>query len=152
MARFRRWRDDAITAAGGPSSRITMNTPPGPSGVILFAHGARDPSWGEPFRRIAVRLRSEAPDVLLELAFLEFMKPDLPDAAAALARRGARHIEIVPLFLGPGGHLNRELPRLAAAIADAWPDITVAIAPAAGEDDGVIDALGAYALRRAGMR
>lgn len=126
-----------------------MNTSTGPSGLILFAHGARDASWSEPFRRVAARLQAEAPDLLLELAFLEFMQPDLAQAAAALAGRGARHIEIVPLFLGPGGHLRRELPRLAAAAADAWPGVTIAIAPAAGEDDGVIEAMAAYALRRA---
>jgi sirohydrochlorin cobaltochelatase len=127
-----------------------MNDPTAPTGVILFAHGARDPSWGAPFRRIAARLRAEAPELLLELAFLEFMPPDLPAAARALADRGARHIAIVPLFLGPGGHLTRELPRLAGTIADALPGVTVTVAPAAGEDDAVIDALAGYALRRAG--
>ena len=127
-----------------------MNDSTGPIGVILFAHGARDPSWGEPVRRIAGRLHAQAPDLLLELAFLEFMQPDLPAAARALADRGARHIEIVPLFLGPGGHLRRELPHLAAAIIDALPGVTVGVAPAAGEDDAVIDALAGYALRRAG--
>jgi sirohydrochlorin cobaltochelatase len=128
-----------------------MNASTGATGIILFAHGARDPAWGEPFRRIAVRLRARAPDLPLEVAFLEFMQPDLPSAARLLADRGARHIEIVPLFLGPGGHLRRELPQLAAAIADALPGVTVGIAPAAGEDDAVIDALAGYALRRAGM-
>jgi len=128
-----------------------MNSSPLPTGVILFAHGARDPVWAEPFRRIAERLRRQAPDLLFELAFLEFIAPDLPAAARLLAGRGARRIEIVPLFLGPGGHLRRELPGLAASIMDELPGVEVGIAPAAGEDDEVIGALAAYALRRAGL-
>jgi sirohydrochlorin cobaltochelatase len=128
-----------------------MNTSTGPNGVILFAHGARDPVWADPFRRIAQHLECQAPDLLLELAFLEFIPPDLRAAARLLASRGARRIEIVPLFLGPGGHLRRELPGLADAIVDELPGVEVRIAPAAGEDDAVIEALAGYALRRAGM-
>jgi sirohydrochlorin cobaltochelatase len=127
-----------------------MNTSTGPNGVILFAHGARDPAWAEPFRRIAEHLERRAPDLLLELAFLEFIPPDLGAAARLLASRGARRIEIVPLFLGPGAHLRRELPGLADSIVDELPGVEVRIAPAAGEDDLVIEALAGYALRRAG--
>ena len=29
--------------------------------VILFAHGARDPRWAEPFLRVADRVREDAP-------------------------------------------------------------------------------------------
>ncbi|MDW9242132.1 hypothetical protein C7S13_1888 [Burkholderia cepacia] len=30
-------------------------------GIVLFGHGARDPSWAEPFERLAARLRGAAP-------------------------------------------------------------------------------------------
>ncbi len=127
---------------------MPVNATPATPGVILFAHGARDPRWAEPFRRVAERVGRDAPELPLELAFLEFMTPDVSEAARRLAARGVRHIHVIPLFFGPGGHLRNELPQLARAAMAALPGLVVEVAPAAGEDDGVIGALAAYALRR----
>lgn len=121
------------------------------TGIILFAHGARDPRWADPFRRVADRVRCDAPALPLELAFLEFMSPDLGEAARLLAARGVRSIAVVPLFFGPGGHLRTGLPQLARAAMAALPGVTIDIAPAAGEDDGVVGALAAYAIGRVGL-
>ena len=30
--------------------------------IVLFAHGARDPRWAEPFEAVAGRVRAAAPD------------------------------------------------------------------------------------------
>lgn len=115
-------------------------------GLILFAHGARDPRWATPFEAIAERLRERRPDVALRLAYLELMAPDLGTAAAALASDGCTHIEVLPLFLGTGGHLRRDLPPLVDAIAARHPGVAVRLHGAAGEAPDVIDALAAHAL------
>ena len=41
------------------------------SGIILFAHGARDPEWARPFARVRALLERRAPTTPIELAFLE---------------------------------------------------------------------------------
>jgi sirohydrochlorin cobaltochelatase len=69
--------------------------------VVLLAHGARDPRWGEPFLRVAEQVKAEAPDLDVQLAYLEHLPPSLEEAVHGLARRGARSIRIVPLFFGP---------------------------------------------------
>ena len=127
-----------------------MSAHPANTGVILFAHGARDARWADPFRAVAEQVRSAAPALPQELAFLEFMPPDLAEAARRLARQGVTRIEVVPLFFGPGGHLRSEVPALAAAAMAELPGVEIAIAPAAGVDPGVVAALADYALRRAG--
>ena len=71
--------------------------------VILFAHGARDPRWAEPFERVARSRARPAPDVAVELAYLELLPPDLAEAARRLAAGGATAIRVVPLFFGRGG-------------------------------------------------
>jgi sirohydrochlorin cobaltochelatase len=116
------------------------------AGVILFAHGARDERWAEPFVRIAELVRARAGEIPVETAFLEFMAPDLATAVNGLVGRGITRVRVVPLFLGTGGHLREEVPRLAAAIAAAHPGIAIDLAPAAGDDAKVIDALAAYCL------
>jgi sirohydrochlorin cobaltochelatase len=114
-------------------------------GLILFAHGARDPRWAEPFEAIANAVRARASDVDVRLAFLELMAPDLPSVAAALVADGCTRIDILPLFLGTGGHLRRDLPPLVERIAAAHPAAVVRLHGAAGEAPDVIAALAAHA-------
>ena len=52
------------------------------NGIVLFAHGARDPRWAAPFEAVALRVRAQRPDARVALAYLELMAPTLADAAA----------------------------------------------------------------------
>ena len=126
-----------------------MSNEPARPAVILFAHGARDPRWAEPFLRVAERVRANAPDLPVELAYLEHLPPDLDEAARRLAQRGAKAIRVVPLFFGRGGHLRVEVPRLVAAAAAALPGVAIELALPAGDDDAVIEALAAFSVRAA---
>ncbi len=112
--------------------------------LILFAHGARDPRWREPFDRLEalVRARHDGP---LSLAFLEHMEPGLSDAAQAVAAAGATRAVVVPLFLGTGGHLRKDLP-VQIAEARETSGIPVEAVTAAGEDGAVLAALADYCL------
>jgi sirohydrochlorin cobaltochelatase len=114
-------------------------------GVILFAHGARDPRWAEPFEAVATQLRRLRPGVEVRLAFLEFMAPSLPDAGATLAAAGCTAVEVVPLFLGAGGHVRRDLPLLMDALRERHAGTHWRLHPAAGENDAVVDAMAAVA-------
>lgn len=113
--------------------------------VILFGHGARDPAWAEPMRRIRARML-EAPDApRVELAFLELMAPDLGAAIDAQVAAGVGTITVVPVFLAQGGHLKRDLPRLLDEIRSRHPACRIRLAPAAGEAAEVVAAMAAYA-------
>ena len=120
-----------------------------PPALILFAHGARDTRWAEPFVKVASRVRAAAPALTVEVAYREYLEPNLEQAARRLAKLGATAIRVVPLFLGRGGHLRVEAPPLVAAAAAALPGVTIELALPAGEDDAVIDALAAYCVRAA---
>jgi sirohydrochlorin cobaltochelatase len=115
--------------------------PVGRPGIVLFAHGARDPNWARPFVEIAERTRALRPDAEVRLAFLELMAPDLAAAADDLARAGCKILTIVPLFLGAGGHVRRDLPALASALAERHPGVQVEVTSAVGEHPVVIAAL-----------
>lgn len=116
----------------------------GKPGVVLFAHGSRDPRWAEPFERLRDKLIAQRPDAGVRLAFLELMTPNLADAVADLISQGCRDITVVPVFLGQGGHVRRDLPVLADACRSAHPGITLRLSAAVGEDDAVLQALAAY--------
>jgi len=115
--------------------------------LILFAHGAREPGWVEPFETLAARVRALAPKTPVRLAFLELMQPDLEAAAADLIAAGVDAVRIVPIFFGQGGHLRRDLPARVATLRVKHPAITFECASAAGEDDAVIDAIARFCVR-----
>ncbi len=81
-------------------------------GLLLFAHGARDPRWAGPFEAVARRIAQQRPGQAVALAFLEFMQPDFAGAADALRAQGCTRIHVIPMFLGSGGHVQRDLPGL----------------------------------------
>jgi sirohydrochlorin cobaltochelatase len=115
-------------------------------GLILFAHGARDPRWAEPLQNLRERLARLAPATPVAIAFLEIMEPDLPTAADQLMAAGCDALCIVPIFLGQGGHVRRDLAALVAALRTRHPGKDIRVAAAVGEDNGVLDALAAYCV------
>ncbi len=117
-------------------------------GIILIAHGARDPRWAEPFERLAARVGARAPGTEVRLAFLELMAPDLVSAAAELAAGGVGAIRIVPLFFGQGGHVRNDLPVLVDRLRQRHPEVAFSCAVAIGEDDTVLDALAEFCVRQ----
>jgi sirohydrochlorin cobaltochelatase len=120
--------------------------------LILFAHGARDPEWAEPMRRVQAAIRRQQPDVPVELAFLEFMAPTLPDCIAALVAGGARKIVVMPMFIARGGHLKRDVPELLEKLRLAHPDVQFSLGGVIGEQEIVVQAMAAATLEVAGLR
>lgn len=115
--------------------------------LILFAHGARAASWAAPFERLCVLTQARLPAVPVSLAFLELMEPRLPGEVARLAAAGITEISIVPVFLGQGGHLLRDLPLLVAQLKLDHPGVAITVAGAVGEDPAVLDAITDYCVR-----
>ncbi|MCZ4304362.1 CbiX/SirB N-terminal domain-containing protein [Zoogloeaceae bacterium G21618-S1] len=115
-------------------------------GIVLFGHGARDPEWAGPMKRVAARIAARSPDTPVGVAFMEFLTPTLNEAVDALAAAGVEHITVVPVFLAQGGHLKRDVPLLVAEAAARHPALAITQVLAAGESDGVVEALADYAL------
>lgn len=103
-------------------------------GVILFAHGSRDPLWRTPMEAVRDRIAATQPQVLACCAYLECCQPDLAQAVQQLHAQGLRSITVVPMFLGTGKHAREDLPQLVDALRLAHPDILLTVQPAIGED------------------
>jgi sirohydrochlorin cobaltochelatase len=109
--------------------------------IILFAHGARDPEWAQPFRKIQRAIEDRRPGTTVELAFLEIMEPALADAVASLVRAGHRQITVAPLFMAQGGHLKQDLPKILDAIRAEHRSAEIALLPAIGDVEPILDAI-----------
>jgi sirohydrochlorin cobaltochelatase len=116
--------------------------------VILLAHGARDPRWSQPFEDIRSRMVTMDPERPVVLAYLEFMAPAFGEAVDTLVAEGAGSIHLVPLFLGAGGHVRKDVPLLLEAARQRHPGLTITIHPGIGEWMPVLQAMAVEALAR----
>ncbi len=97
------------------------------TGLVLFAHGSSVGSANESVHSVARLLSERSGQLLVETAFLEAAKPDLADAIAALAAKGATRIIIVPYFLTLGIHLRRDLPRIVEGLRDIYKGVAIEV-------------------------
>ena len=110
--------------------------------LILFAHGARDPRWAEPLQRLQQIVSTQVSgDVLVHQAFLELMTPSLPELIAHLVQQQVAAVTVVPIFLGQGGHVRRDLPELITQLSADYPQVRFTLAPDIGEDEQVLQAI-----------
>ena len=109
-----------------------MTTPT--QGIVLFAHGSRDPLWRAPIEAVEAHIRAHHPGVAVRCAYLELTTPDLPQAVKDLVDQGATAVTIVPMFLGTGKHAREDLPVLVAELRARHPLVQVHVQAAIGED------------------
>lgn len=118
-------------------------------GLVLFAHGARDPEWALPFQSLRDRVRARRPEFPVALAFLEFMKPSLEEAVAGVVGEGATSVIVYPVFMAQGGHLKHDLPGILDGIRARHPRVPIALESAVGDVPEILEAIAAWILARA---
>jgi sirohydrochlorin cobaltochelatase len=122
-----------------------------PTGVILFAHGSRDPLWRLPIDAVAQQMTERWPDLAVACAFLELTTPDLATTVEAMMMQGKTHLRIVPMFLGVGRHAREDLPRLVQELAEAYPQMRFELVPSVGEHPAMTQLMAEIAADQAAM-
>ncbi len=95
------------------------------TGLVIFAHGSSVASANEGVARVTARMAVEGGYSLVETAYLEMGQPDLREAVARLAARGADRIVVIPYFLTLGIHLRRDLPRIVEELASVHEGVRI---------------------------
>ncbi|WCM90842.1 sirohydrochlorin chelatase [Acidovorax sp. NCPPB 3576] len=83
---------------------------------------------------VQAHMQRHRPELLVRCAYLELTTPDLADAVQSLVGEGARHVTVVPMFLGTGKHAREDLPLLVQALRAAHPEVRFEVQGAIGED------------------
>lgn len=120
------------------------------NGIILFAHGSRDPLWRLPIEAVSVQVQSMASGIDVVCAYLELTEPDLPTTARLMIERGVKHIAIVPMFLGVGRHAREDLPELVSQLRQQHPSIHFDLRKAIGEEPQLTQVMASIALSAMG--
>lgn len=115
-------------------------------GIVLFAHGSRDPLWHKPIEAVAAHIATLSARTPVVCAYLELSTPDLTTATATLVDAGIQSITIVPMFLGVGKHAREDLPILLTQLRQQHPSVQFILQPAIGEDARLVELLARMAL------
>ncbi len=124
----------------------TTTADTGKRGIILFAHGSRDPLWHKPIEAVAAHIATLSPHTPVVCAYLELSTPNLATATHTLVERGVWGITILPMFLGVGKHAREDLPQLVADLQASYPNVQFALKAAVGEDIRLVQLMAQIAL------
>lgn len=94
----------------------------GTTGVLLIAHGSRNPRANADLVELAERLSNRSGGVV-EPSFLELAEPDIAAGGARCVERGASRVLMVPYFLSMGVHLIRDLADARDALRERFPAV-----------------------------
>jgi len=86
--------------------------------ILFIVHGSSRPEANQFMVDLVADL---LPDSQFALAFLECASPSIPEALAHWAKAGAKEVKIIPLFLAPGNHTTRDIPKLLEEAAEKYP-------------------------------
>ncbi|HEV8094285.1 MAG TPA: CbiX/SirB N-terminal domain-containing protein [Burkholderiales bacterium] len=109
--------------------------------ILLVAHGARDPGWAAPIERLAGEVEKRSEGSAVRIAYLEFLKPGIPEALDLLRQEGACKVRVVPVFLGAGTHVVYDIAGRVTAARVMRPDLEIAIDPPVGTQPQVTEAI-----------
>jgi len=97
-------------------------------GIVLIAHGSRDPGAEAEGRRLRAALAKARPSCAFALAYLN-REPSLSAAVEALCEKGCGRIEVFPLLVFQGKHAGNDLPALVAREKSRRPGLPLRLRP-----------------------
>ncbi|MFN8050957.1 MAG: CbiX/SirB N-terminal domain-containing protein [Acidimicrobiales bacterium] len=122
------------------STPASSDHPAAADAVVVIAHGSRSEEANDAHRATCALL-AERSGRVVSPAFLELASPSLAEAVTTVVEAGATGVVVLPFFLYPGRHMQRDIPALVDAARSEHPSVDIALGPLFGADPGVIDLL-----------
>jgi len=115
------------------------------AGLVLLAHGSRDPNWRKPFEQLQQTIQAQASDAWVGLAYMEMAQPTLEQVLNDLPA-SIKTVEILPMFMATGGHMANDVPKLVHDAQERFPQVAMTQHPPVGEHPLVKQAFTELAL------
>ncbi len=92
-------------------------------GIVIVDHGSTRQEANRRHESFVEEWRGRGGYGIVEAAHMELAAPSVADAFDACVTAGATSLVIVPYFLWPGSHWDRDIPALAAEAAAHHPTV-----------------------------
>ncbi|UCG33314.1 MAG: CbiX/SirB N-terminal domain-containing protein [Phycisphaerales bacterium] len=101
--------------------------------LILIAHGSPNPRWRDSVETLTQSLQATLGPDKVQLAYMQYTPPTLPDVAFQAAAMGIKKIRALPLFLTTEGHVDRHIRPLVDKLRKDLAPIEVELLPPLGQ-------------------
>jgi len=116
-----------VSAAGRPVAEE-------PTALVIVDHGSRRAASNAMHEEFVAEFAARAGDayVAVEPAHMELAEPTVAEAVDRAVAAGARRVMVMPYFLFPGTHWERDIPALVAAAAERHPGVEMLVTAPVG--------------------
>ncbi len=104
----------------------------GATGIVIVDHGSTRAEANRRHESFVDEWRHRGGYDIVEAAHMELAGPSVADAFDACVAAGATTVVVVPYFLWPGSHWDRDIPVLAAEAAARHRDVGYLVAAPLG--------------------
>lgn len=111
-----------------------MEALPDRIGLILVDHGSKRSEANTMLEDVVRMFKELSGTRIVEPAHMELAEPTLEQAFERCIDQGATEIVVHPYFLSPGRHSRRDIPRIVAAAAAAFPGVPYRVTEHLGLD------------------
>jgi sirohydrochlorin ferrochelatase len=87
------------------------------------------------------------PDVVVRYGHMELAEPNIAAGFSSCVEAGATDVTVFPYMLSPGRHSTSDIPRMVAAVAGTYPEVSFSVTPAFGLHEKLAEVV----LERAGV-
>ncbi|MFZ5640849.1 MAG: sirohydrochlorin chelatase [Bacillota bacterium] len=107
--------------------------------IIILGHGSKAPEALETLKQFGRMIKAATAANIVEIASLQFNRPDLSEAISSVVSQGAQKIVIVPLFLYKGVHIQEDIPAMLDEEKKKFPQVEMVLADSIGADRRIVD-------------
>ncbi len=107
--------------------------------ILVLGHGSKAPQALETLKRYGEMVKSASGCEIVDVASLQFDKPDLPEGIRNVVSQGAEKVVIVPLFLYNGIHMQEDIPQVLAEEKVKYPSVEIVLAENLGADNRIVE-------------
>jgi len=103
-------------------------------GILLISHGSSRPDASKALMHVRDDIAKRFAGIDVQLGFMEFESPSIPEAIADMVKNGVKSIRIIPYFLQEGKHLRKDIPALIDSSQKKYSDVDIKMADYIGYD------------------
>lgn len=111
------------------------------SAVILLGHGSRAEKANKVFASMVENLAGRLDYQHVAGAAMELTEPTLETRVDEFVDYGIDSIIILPLFLFPGIHVQRDIPEMVEKLENKYPEVEFKLGDIIGDDDRLTEIL-----------
>ena len=109
--------------------------------VLIIAHGSRRHEANDELLWVVEQFRLVTPSQFIQNCYLELAHPTIPEGAVNCVTSGADHISLLPYFLSPGRHVQKDLRLHQKKLSHQYPQIQWTLCEPLGKHPLIIEIL-----------